>query len=218
MKRAGVLSAILSLVVIFVLSTMAAEAGGQHDNGLHTIPGRGKGIEAGPGRGEGIGNKPSRGKGIGKKPGRGKGIGKKSWRGKGFYKKYRQSYDFYEDLLVLVAKSTGIGLALRKNRTKLDKVKFAMLSGKFVRRLDRTTNDVDLLIVGEIVMPELNLIIQKEEQRVKTEINYTVMAENEFIFRKSRRDPFLLNILSKSRVMIIGDEEGLVDKASTDEE
>lgn len=145
------------------------------------------------------------------------GIVKKEKRGNRLYYYVNESYDFFEDLLGLVAKSTGIGLDLRKNRTKLGKVKFAMLSGKFVLRKEKDPNDVDLLVVGEVVLPELSLLIQKEEQRLQTEINYTVMAENEFMFRKSRRDPFLLTILSKSRIMIIGDEEGLVDKTSSTE-
>jgi len=42
------------------------------------------------------------------------------------------------------------------------------------------------------------------------------MTENEFMFRKTRRDPFLLNILSTSRIMVVGDEEGLVDKTITE--
>jgi DNA-binding transcriptional ArsR family regulator len=140
------------------------------------------------------------------------GLLKKEKRGNRLYYFVNQSYDFYEDMLGLVAKSTGIGLHLRENRKKLGKAKFAMLSGKFVRRKDRDPSEVDLLVVGEVVMPELNLIVQKEQERLKTEINYTVMTEDEFLFRKSRRDPFLLSILSKSRMMIIGDEEGLVDR------
>jgi len=36
------------------------------------------------------------------------------------------------------------------------------------------------------------------------------MSREEYDFRKKRRDPFLLGILSGSRVMVIGDEEGLV--------
>lgn len=145
------------------------------------------------------------------------GIVKKEQRGNRLYYFIHEGYDFYEDLLSLVAKTTGIGLGLRKGRAKLGKVKFAMLSGKFVRRKQRDQGDVDLLVVGDVVMPELTLIVQKEEARLSTEINYTVMTENEFMFRKSRRDPFLLGILSKSRVMIIGDEEGLVDKADAAE-
>ena len=36
------------------------------------------------------------------------------------------------------------------------------------------------------------------------------MTREELEYRKKRRDPFLLGILSGSRVMIIGDEEELV--------
>lgn len=146
-----------------------------------------------------------------------KGVIKSEKRGNRLYYYTNEFYDYFEDLLSLVAKSTGIGLDLRENRRKLGKIKFVMVSGKFVRRKERDRNEVDLLVVGEVVMPELSLIIQKEEQRLKTEINYTVMTSEEFIFRKNRRDPFLLGVLARSRIMIIGDEEGLVDKSVLNE-
>lgn len=140
-----------------------------------------------------------------------KNILKNEKRGNRLYYYLNPSYDFYEDLMSLVAKTTGLGEDIRKNRVKLGKVKFAMLSGKFVRRKERGKNDVDLLVVGEVVLPELAAMVRKEEERRSIEINYTVMKQDEFLFRKERRDPFLLGILSKSRTMIIGDEEGLVD-------
>ena len=139
------------------------------------------------------------------------GVLKKEKRGNRLYYYLDPSYDFYEDLMSLVAKTTGMGGDIRKNRIKLGKIKFAMLSGKLVRRKERGKNDVDLLVVGDVVLPELASIVRTEEERRKTEINYTVMKQEEFLFRKERRDPFLLGILSKSRVMVIGDEEGLVD-------
>lgn len=139
------------------------------------------------------------------------GVLKKEKRGNRLYYYLDPSYDFYEDLMSLVAKTTGMGGDIRKNRVKLGKIKFAMLSGKLVRRKERGKNDVDLLIVGDVVLPELASIVREEEERRNTEINYTVMKQEEFLFRKERRDPFLLGILSKSRVMVIGDEEGLVD-------
>ena len=60
-----------------------------------------------------------------------------------------------------------------------------------------------------MVLPELSQIIKAEEVRREREINYTVMTEEEFEFRKSRRDPFVLSVVSGSRVMIVGDEEEL---------
>lgn len=146
-----------------------------------------------------------------------KGVVRSEKRGNRLYYSVNEAYDYYEDLLSLVAKSTGLGLQIRTSRKALGKIKFAMLSGKFVRRKERDNQEVDLLIVGAISLPELTAIVQKEEQRRQTEINYTVMTTEEFVFRKSRRDPFLLGVLSRSRVMVIGDEEGLVDKSFTQE-
>ena len=85
-----------------------------------------------------------------------------------------------------------------------------MISGAFVRGRPYSASDVDLFIVGTIVMPELATIVKEEEARRNREINFTPMTEEEFNFRKSRRDPFVLNILSKPRVMLLGDEEEMV--------
>lgn len=148
-----------------------------------------------------------------------KGVVKSEKRGNRLYYYADSSYDFYEDMMSLVAKTTGMGLEIRENRSKLGKIKFVMVSGDFMRRKeDRSKDSVDLLVVGDAVLPELALIVQKEEERLNTEINYTVMTQEEFMFRKNRRDPFLLGILSKSRIMVIGDEEGLVDKNYANEQ
>jgi hypothetical protein len=82
-----------------------------------------------------------------------------------------------------------------------------MFSGRFLRRIKKAPDEVDLLVVGNVVLPELALLVREEEKRLATEINYTVMTEEEFDFRKKKRDPFILSILSGSRVMLIGDEE-----------
>lgn len=121
-----------------------------------------------------------------------------------------KSYPFYFDLLRLGAKSLGLGFEILKNRVKLGKIKYAMFSGKFVRRIKDKEDQVDCLIVGTVVLPELSLLIREEEKKINSEINYTVMSEDEFQFRKKKRDPFVLSILSGSRVMLIGDEESML--------
>lgn len=139
------------------------------------------------------------------------GMVKKEARGNRLYYWFRQEYPFFEELLRLVAKNTGLGFAIRKNRGKLGKISYVMFSGEFVRHENRKNNEqVDVLVVGDVVLPELGLLIRQEETRRGTEINYTPMSKDEFEFRKKRRDPFLLGILIGSRVMIIGDEQDFV--------
>jgi predicted nucleotidyltransferase len=126
------------------------------------------------------------------------------------YYSFRKDYPLYFDLLELIAKTSNLGGSLLKNKTKLGKVKFAMLSGNFVRGRLSGPNDVDLLVVGNVVLPELSNLVRTEEARRGHEINYTVMTEDEFEFRKRRNDPFIGEILSRVRVLLIGDEEELV--------
>lgn len=127
-----------------------------------------------------------------------------------FYR-FRRDYPLYFELMELIGKTSGLGWDIVKHKAKLGKMKFAMLSGRYLRNLPhKGGNDVDLLIVGSVVLSELASLVKADELRREREINYTVMTEEEFTFRKRRRDPFVLEILSGSRVMLIGDEEELV--------
>lgn len=139
------------------------------------------------------------------------GILRKEPRGNRVYYSVRSEHPLFGDLVSMVAKTTGLGKSIIDNKNKIGKISFIMFSGKFVRIKNRKRDeDVDILVVGDIVLPELASIIRTEESKRAREINYTVMSREEFDFRKKRRDPFLLGILSESRIMVVGDEEDLV--------
>lgn len=131
-------------------------------------------------------------------------------RGNRLYYRLNSHYEFFQELLTLVAKTTGLGGEIKKNRKKLGNVDFVMFSGNFARFGKRANTDVDILIVGEVVLPELTALIKKEEERRGFEINYSVISREEFTFRKERRDPFIKEVLSGSRVLIIGNEDDLL--------
>lgn len=139
-----------------------------------------------------------------------KGILNKEPRANRIYYSFSKSYSYYYDLLQLGVKTLGLGSDILKNRAKIGKIKYMMFSGKFARREKKSAEEVDLLVVGTIVLPELALLIKNEEKRLGTEVNYTAMTEEEFSFRKKRHDPFIYSILSGSRVMLIGDEESML--------
>jgi len=132
------------------------------------------------------------------------------WRANRRYYLVEKDFLFYFELLSMINKSVGLGGAILKNKAKLGKVRYAMLSGSFVRGKPYAQNEVDLFVVGTIVLPELGAIVREEEARRTREINFTPMTEEEFNFRKSRRDPFVIGVLAKPRVMLIGDEDEMV--------
>lgn len=131
------------------------------------------------------------------------------WRANRRLYRFRKDYLFYKELLSLVAKTSGIGGNLVKNRGKLGKIKFAFVSTKFLKGVSSNTEDVNLLVVGSIVLPELQSIIADEQAKRDQEINYSFMDESEFAFRVKRRDPFILRVLLQPKVMLMGDEDEL---------
>lgn len=139
------------------------------------------------------------------------GLLKKEPRGNRLYYWVNAGYPYFQEILHLTAKETGLGEQIFKNKNRLGKVIFCVFSEKFIRRLARKEDEVDILLVGNIILPEMAALIKAEEAKRGHEINYTVMTKDEFDFRKKRRDPFLLSILVASKVMIIGDELELLN-------
>lgn len=138
------------------------------------------------------------------------GMVSSEWRANRRLYKFRKDYIYYKELLSLVAKTTGLGGNLIKNKQKLGKIKFAFISTKFLKGNSVNTDDVDVLVVGNIVLPELQAIISDEQAKRETEINYSFMDEAEFKFRVKRRDPFILRVITQPKVMLLGDEDELL--------
>ncbi len=140
------------------------------------------------------------------------GMVSKEQRANRLFYSFRKDYPLYEELIYLIGKTAGLGGDILKQKVKLGKLKFVMISGRYLKGLPKkSSTDIDLLLVGTVVLPELGVIIKTEEARRDVELGYTVMTEEEFQFRKSRRDPFVVSILHGSRVMIVGSEEDLIN-------
>ena len=138
------------------------------------------------------------------------GMVSKEPRANRLYYSFRKDYPLYYDLLTLVTKTTGLGGAIIKHKNKLGRVRFAMISGKFARNIAGTSDQVDLLVVGNVVVAEVAALVREEELKRGREIFFTPMTEEEFVFRKKKKDPFIMGILGGSRIMVIGDEEELL--------
>ncbi len=139
------------------------------------------------------------------------GLVSSEWRANRRLYRFRKDYIYYRELLSLVCKTSGLGGNIIKNKAKLNKVKFAFLSTRFLKGVSQVSDDVDLLVVGNIVLPELQAIIADEQAKREKEINYSFMDEAEFKFRVKRRDPFIIRVLTQPKIMLIGDEDELLE-------
>jgi len=135
------------------------------------------------------------------------GFLKKSSRGNRVLYSAKDDFIFFDELLGMVAKETGIGRAILEKKEELGKISFAMLAKPFVKGRVSKPSEVDLLIVGKISTPLIVKLVEQEQQRRGHEINFTVLTPEEFEFRKRRKDPFILDVLSQPRIVLLGNEE-----------
>lgn len=132
---------------------------------------------------------------------------KRTPRGNRVFYSVRPDFVFLDELLGMVAKETGLGQAILEKREELGKINFALFAKPFVKGRVSKPSEVDLLIVGKISTSLISKLVENEQQHLGHEINYTVLTPEEFDFRKRRKDPFIVDVLSQPRIVLLGNEE-----------
>jgi len=121
-----------------------------------------------------------------------------------------KSYLYYDEFLRIFTKMSPLATRIHKNSLKIGKIKYCALSTKYAKKIPIKEDEIYLLFVGTLVIPEVALIIDESEKEFGREINYTIMTEEEFIFRKKNNDPFIWRFLKQPKIMLIGLEEELL--------
>lgn len=110
--------------------------------------------------------------------------------------------EFYQELNDLLLKYTPEEFERLANKiSEMGNVKLAIASGIF---LDRKNSPADLLIVAKKVkQPQFNALIRNLGVEMGTEINYTVMTEEEFFYRKNMYDKFFRLLVGSPHKQLI---------------
>lgn len=131
-------------------------------------------------------------------------------RGNRQYYMLNRKCPIFPELLGIVHKESGLGSAILNNIDRMGTVLYALLTTAYIENHHPSQYDIDVLIIGELNLKAVSSVIHEVEESSKTEIRYSVMSEEEFTFRKKKRDAFILNILNKHKIMLVGDENRLL--------
>ncbi len=119
-------------------------------------------------------------------------------------------YILYEEFLRIFAKDNELAKQLLKMSSKLGKLKYVAVSLKYAKKQIIRDDEVYVLFVGTVVVPEVEAILGSIEKTFGRPINFTVMNDDELQFRKRNNDPFLWQFLRTPKVMLVGLEEDLM--------
>ena len=118
-----------------------------------------------------------------------------------------KNFFIYKEIKALFAKSRI--LLSKKIFQEIEtqcRPKLILLSGKFVNKSD---TKIDLLIVGNISRRIFNKLLAELEDLMGEEINYSLMTEEEFKYRRYVMDIFLYNVIEGENIILSGDLDNL---------
>jgi DNA-binding transcriptional ArsR family regulator len=135
------------------------------------------------------------------------GIIDSEWRGNRLYYWADKQSPLFLILLTLANQGSGLGLKLHNKNETLGNIKLVFYTYKFIVGEKRSTDDIDLIIVGDVSLREIETFIKQEETIRGHEINYMVMGKGEFQLRRQKRDQFIVDFFLSSPVVIIGSSQ-----------
>lgn len=134
------------------------------------------------------------------------------------YYEVNQRYEHYVPLRAIFGDDVSVSEQLPHTvpstldwQSKLDEVgniKLAILAGVFV---PNSMSAVDLLLVGNPSPAKLKSFIKMLEKQEGRELNYSVLAYDEFYYRLSIRDKFITELVASKHV-VLRDEEKILSK------
>jgi len=121
----------------------------------------------------------------------------------------------FQELTQILVKTVGLVEVLREALHPLqDRIELAFVYGSVASSTERSTSDVDLLVIGAAPLSEIASVLRAVERHLGRAVNPTVYRSEEFTRKLGRRDHFLTSLLGGEPLFIVGTRDDLANLAS----
>lgn len=115
----------------------------------------------------------------------------------------------FEELAGLLRKTAGLVDLLRETLLPVAaKIECAFVYGSMARGDEHAHSDVDLMIVGDVEFADIVLALSPTQERLRREINPTVLTHAELATKLKQRDGFIAQVWKGPKLWLIGEETG----------
>lgn len=129
--------------------------------------------------------------------------------GKQKYYKLNKNYPLYNEFKNIVAKTVGMEKNLKDLIDGISGIELCFIYGSYASGEEKIDSDIDLFIAGKIQIDLLLEKINKLENKIGREINYRVFSKEDFKKAIQDKNSFILNILKRKKIFLIGDEKDI---------
>jgi DNA-binding transcriptional ArsR family regulator len=114
------------------------------------------------------------------------------------------------ELRSMFFKESEIGKLLHENLSCVEGIKVGIVTEAFMKKKYDQPTDVDMLFIGDMKIRELSSTISKIEKELKRPIKFVALKVEDFEFGKRKKDPIIVNTLSKDKIIILGKDSDLL--------
>lgn len=112
----------------------------------------------------------------------------------------------FDDLAAMFRKTHGVVPVLRDALSPLSAdISLAWVFGSVATGTEVDGSDIDLLVLGELGFADLVRAIHPAQEILRREINPVLYSRGEFVRRLQAGDAFARELLTKPRLMVMGD-------------
>lgn len=109
----------------------------------------------------------------------------------------------YPELASILRKTSGLADVVADALAPLDGIELAFVFGSVAQGREGGNSDIDVMVVGDVGFREVVSALHPSQALLGREINPKVLSRREFASKRSV-DPFLMDVLSKPRLLLIG--------------
>jgi len=120
-----------------------------------------------------------------------------------------KGFVIYEEFKSIFMKTKGAAGVLKEAVSRGRDIGYAFIYGSFAMGTERTESDIDVMVIGGISLEGLLALLRGPEEILSREINVSLYDLQEIQKRLKDQDPFIMEVLGGSKIMLIGDEDEL---------
>lgn len=121
-----------------------------------------------------------------------------------------ETHPVYQELSGLLRKTVGLADVLVNALVLIaDRVKVAFVFGSVARASEHATSDVDVMVIGEVELGDVLTALYPAQETLQREINPKVFSAAEWTSKLASGSTFLLEVLAKPKIFLIGAQDDL---------
>jgi len=112
----------------------------------------------------------------------------------------------FPELAGLISKTFGVRDIVNDVLEPFEsRIEIAFIYGSIAKGAAHATSDVDLLIVGDVLISDLDEQLRRAEGRLGRHISLSLFDREDFARRRAARDHFLRGVLAGPKISLIGE-------------